>query len=59
MTPAAWITDARPIPSNSASIRLLENSGFAREGYAREYLCINGLWQDHVLFARLSGDREP
>jgi ribosomal-protein-alanine N-acetyltransferase len=31
--------------------------GFAREGYAREYLCINGLWQDHLLFARLNGDR--
>jgi len=51
--------EAACIPSNSASIRLLENSGFSREGYAREYLCINGLWQDHVLFARLSGDREP
>src|ERR1043166_247205 len=51
--------EAACIPSNSASIRLLENSGFSREGYAREYLCINGLWQDHVLFARLSGDAEP
>jgi ribosomal-protein-alanine N-acetyltransferase len=51
--------EAACIPSNAASIRLLENSGFSREGYAREYLCINGLWQDHVLFARLSGDREP
>ena len=28
-----------------------------REGYAREYLCINGLWQDHLLFARLESDR--
>ena len=49
--------EAACIPSNAASIRLLENTGFAREGYAREYLCINGLWQDHVLFARLAGDR--
>jgi [ribosomal protein S5]-alanine N-acetyltransferase len=24
-----------------------------REGYAREYLCINGTWQDHLLYARL------
>ena len=23
------------------------------EGYAREYLCINGQWQDHLLYARL------
>jgi ribosomal-protein-alanine N-acetyltransferase len=51
--------EAACIPSNAASIRLLENSGFSREGYAREYLCINGLWQDHVLFARLAADREP
>src|ERR1700752_122032 len=45
------------IPSNAASIRLLEKTGFVREGYAREYLCINGLWQDHLLFARLNSDR--
>ena len=44
-------------PSNAASIRLLEKAGFTREGYAREYLCINGLWQDHLLFARLNSDR--
>ena len=49
--------EAACIPSNAASIRLLEKMGFSREGYAREYLCINGLWQDHLLFARLSGDR--
>ena len=48
--------EAACIPSNAASVRLLEQAGFAREGYAREYLCINGLWQDHLLFARLSGD---
>jgi len=47
--------EAACIPSNTASIRLLEKAGFVREGYAREYLCINGLWQDHLLFARLNG----
>ena len=46
--------EAACIPSNAASIRLLEKAGFVREGYAREYLCINGLWQDHLLFARLN-----
>jgi [ribosomal protein S5]-alanine N-acetyltransferase len=45
--------EAACIPTNAASIRLLENTGFAREGYAREYLCINGTWQDHLLYARL------
>jgi ribosomal-protein-alanine N-acetyltransferase len=49
--------EAACIPSNAASIKLLEKMGFAREGYAREYLCINGVWQDHLLFARLNGDR--
>jgi ribosomal-protein-alanine N-acetyltransferase len=49
--------EAACIPSNTASIRLLEKVGFAREGYAREYLCINGLWQDHLLFACLNGGR--
>jgi [ribosomal protein S5]-alanine N-acetyltransferase len=45
--------EAACIPTNNASIRLLENTGFVREGYAREYLCINGVWQDHLLYARL------
>jgi len=45
--------EAACIPTNAASIRLLENTGFVREGYARDYLCINGMWQDHVLYGRL------
>jgi ribosomal-protein-alanine N-acetyltransferase len=48
--------EAACIPSNTASVRLLEKSGFQREGYARSYLCINGLWQDHLLYARLKDD---
>jgi ribosomal-protein-alanine N-acetyltransferase len=48
--------EAACIPTNAASIRLLEKSGFTREGYAREYLCINGVWADHLLFARLKED---
>lgn len=46
--------EAACIPTNVASIRLLEKTGFQREGYAREYLCINGSWQDHLLYARLN-----
>jgi [ribosomal protein S5]-alanine N-acetyltransferase len=45
--------EAACIPTNVGSIRLLEKTGFVREGYAREYLCINGTWQDHLLYARL------
>ena len=50
--------EAACIPSNTASIALLEKTGFKREGYARRYLCINGQWQDHLLYARLQDDRE-
>jgi ribosomal-protein-alanine N-acetyltransferase len=46
--------EAACIPSNSGSIKLLEKTGFVREGYASEYLCINGIWQDHLLYARVS-----
>jgi ribosomal-protein-alanine N-acetyltransferase len=48
--------EAACIPTNAASIRLLEKTGFRREGFAREYLCINGIWQDHLLYARLQND---
>ena len=48
--------EAACITANIASIRLLEKSGFQREGYARQYLCINGMWQDHLLYARLKDD---
>jgi ribosomal-protein-alanine N-acetyltransferase len=48
--------EAACIPDNGASIGLLEKTGFKREGYARGYLCINGTWQDHLLYARLKDD---
>jgi len=48
--------EAACIPGNNASIGLLEKTGFKREGYARGYLCINGAWQDHLLYARLTDD---
>jgi len=50
--------EAACIPTNTGSIRLLENTGFVREGYARDYLCINGIWQDHLLYGRLK-DAKP
>jgi len=46
--------EAACLPDNRASMKVLENNGFEREGLARGYLKINGRWQDHVLFARLS-----
>ena len=47
--------EAACIPGNTASIRLLEKTGFTREGYARSYLCINGVWQDHLLICPARG----
>jgi [ribosomal protein S5]-alanine N-acetyltransferase len=51
--------EAACIPLNVASLKLLEKTGFQREGFARQYLCIDGLWQDHVLYARLKDDPPP
>jgi ribosomal-protein-alanine N-acetyltransferase len=48
--------EAACLPHNDASIRLLERTGFSREGLARRYLKINGAWQDHVTFALLEDD---
>lgn len=47
--------EAACIPGNARSVRVLEKTGFAREGLLKSYLKINGQWQDHLLFARISG----
>src|SRR3569832_1264700 len=39
------------LPHNIASRRVLEKNGFKEEGYAENYLQIDGKWADHVLFA--------
>jgi ribosomal-protein-alanine N-acetyltransferase len=49
--------EAACIPANVASVRLLEKTGFKREGFAHQYLCIDGIWQDHLLYAKLENDR--
>jgi ribosomal-protein-alanine N-acetyltransferase len=48
--------NAACLPSNVASQGLLRKLGFGQEGYARDYLRIDGRWQDHLLFAALAGD---
>lgn len=48
--------EAACLPGNASSIHLLEKVGFTREGLARRYLCIDGRWQDHLLYALLSDD---
>jgi [ribosomal protein S5]-alanine N-acetyltransferase len=49
--------EAACLPHNAASMRVLEKAGFQQEGLARQYLRINGSWQDHVLFALTEDDR--
>ena len=48
--------EAACLPQNEASIRLLTRTNFREEGLARAYLRINGIWQDHLLFALLESD---
>ncbi|WKX27706.1 ribosomal protein S5-alanine N-acetyltransferase [Tatumella ptyseos] len=42
---------ANYMPRNQRSGALLDRLGFEKEGYARDYLKINGQWEDHVLTA--------
>lgn len=45
--------EAACMTSNAASLRVLEKAGFQREGLVRQYLKINGVWEDHVLLGRV------
>lgn len=47
---------ANYIPRNERSARLLERLGFEKEGYAKRYLKIDGLWEDHVLTAKVRAE---
>ena len=49
--------EAACLPENARSRHLLERCGFHEEGYARNYLQIDGAWRDHVLFERRRRDR--
>ena len=40
---------ANYMPQNQRSGNLLKRLGFVVEGYARDYLLINGKWEDHIL----------
>jgi len=46
-------------PENVRSAGLLQRLGFVREGYARDYLRIDGRWRDHVLTAIVNPDWVP
>jgi ribosomal-protein-alanine N-acetyltransferase len=42
---------AAAMPRNQASVRVLEKVGFRYEGLAKHYLQINGVWEDHLIYA--------
>lgn len=43
--------EANIIPSNQPSIQLIKKLGFIEEGCAREYIHMNGHWEDHIRFS--------
>jgi ribosomal-protein-alanine N-acetyltransferase len=48
--------EANIMPANRRSRRLVQRLGFAEEGYARQYLKINGVWEDHIHYVLLNSD---
>jgi ribosomal-protein-alanine N-acetyltransferase len=42
---------AAVMPRNAGSQRVLEKAGFRKEGLAERYLCIAGVWEDHIVYA--------
>ncbi len=47
---------ANYMPHNQRSGKLLKRLGFVVEGYARDYLLINGKWEDHILTSLINPD---
>lgn len=35
---------------------VVEKCGFVNEGLSKQYLKINGVWEDHVHYVKLNGD---
>lgn len=50
---------ANYVPWNRRSGGLLRRLGFSVEGYARDYLYLDGEWQDHVLTSLTNPDWRP
>lgn len=43
-------------PYNNGSIKVLEKNRFMQEGLLRKLLYINGIWQDHYIYATLTDE---
>ena len=48
--------EAGVMPRNKGSMRVLEKVGFVQEGLARDYLKIQGIWEDHYIYSLLETD---
>lgn len=46
--------EASVMPKNERSLRVLEKNGFEREGLAKKYLRINGVWEDHIHMVKIN-----
>lgn len=44
------------MPRNERSAGVLRRLGFRVEGYARDYLLLNGKWEDHIIVALVNED---
>lgn len=42
------------LEGNTASTRLLEKCGFLYEGTCNKNLCVNGVWQNHLLYGMIN-----
>ncbi|PTM56606.1 GNAT family N-acetyltransferase [Desmospora activa] len=51
--------EARIMPKNIGSIRVIEKLGFQKEGHCRKDAYINGKWEDHLAFGLLAEDYVP
>ncbi len=46
--------EANIIPRNTASIKVIKSLGFYEEGLAKNYLYINGSWEDHYHYVLIN-----
>ncbi len=50
--------EAEVMPHNIGSIKILEKTGFYKEGIARQNVMINGKWEDHQVLAIINHNYE-
>lgn len=51
--------NAAYMPRNKRSEHVLQRNGFVTEGFSKQYLLINGVWEDHTLTALINENWKP